>query len=149
MTANVYIPQVDINLMIDDLANHIQHSQKKFDVIVGMENGGLHVSRPLAEILFLPHLSVKISRYDGEHYRPQAIVHDNGFRPNGRACLIVDDLIDDGGTMLAYQRNFGMGTQDAIAVLFWNVTAPIKPDFYCLNKPKEWIVFPWEVTVCS
>jgi hypoxanthine phosphoribosyltransferase len=145
MTANkVYVPQIDINAMIEDLANHIKSSERKFDLVVGIENGGVYISRPLAELFSLPHASVKINRYDGEHRRPNIIIYDNGFRPEGRTCLVVDDLIDDGGTMLAYGRHFGIGSNDAIAVLFWSGTELVKPDFYCLRKPKEWIVFPWE-----
>ena len=140
-----YVSQEAIKGMIEDLWDQVKRSDRKFDLVVGIENGGLHISLPLAEALRLPHFSVKISRYDGEQLRSNIVVQDNGFKPQGRSCLIVDDLIDDGGTMLAYQRNIGMGSQDAIVVLFWNTGAPVKPDFYCLNKPKEWIVFPWEV----
>lgn len=138
-----YLSQEAVKGMIDDLWDQIIRSKRKFKMVVGIERGGLHISIPLAECLGIPHHSVKISRYDDKSLRKEAIIEDKKIKLK-RPCLIVDDLIDDGGTLLAYKNLFGIKKRDAVAVLFWNRSAPIKPDFYCMNKPKDWIVFPWE-----
>jgi len=146
MTEKLLLDDNDIQDMIGKLLEQIKASNDNFDIVVGIENGGLYVSRPLAEALNLPHASVRISRYDGDKLRRTMIVENNGFRPEGRACLIADDLIQDGETILAYQRNFGTGDGDQMAVLLWSPLAVIQPKFYARLKPKKWIVFPWEVS---
>ena len=140
----LYLSQTEVDNIVYVLTEQIKRSGRNFDVVVGIENGGLYVSHPIADILNLPHETVKISRYDGETLRQDPIVQKDSFDAQGRTCLIVDDLIDDGGTILAYDQFFGLQDDDAVAVLFWNPRAHICPKFYGLLKPKEWIVFPWE-----
>lgn len=139
-----YLTQFDIDGMIRDLTYQVKSSGRRFTRVVGIANGGLPVSRPLAKALGLPHESVRISHYDGSVLRDTPIIEGDLSQPTGN--LIVDDLIDKGWTINAFDKHFGR-RGNAVAVLLWNPHGP-EPDFYVDEKPDAWIVFPWEVEEC-
>lgn len=140
----VYLTQLDIDDMIEDLVHQVQFDARHFTRVVGIANGGLPVSKSLAEALGLPHESVRISHYDGKVLRDIPIIEGQLSQPTGN--LIVDDLIDEGWTFNTFDKHFGL-VGNAIAVLLWNPAGP-KPDFYVEEKPDSWIYFPWEVEEC-
>ena len=122
-----------IDEMIDNLVGQIN---KQYDQVVGIANGGLYISRKIASALNLPHQSVRISFYD--HAVP-IIEYNSGPIKN---CLVVDDLIDGGKTVNKFEEIFG--TENDVAVLFWNIKSR-KPNYYVQEKPDGvWITFPWE-----
>lgn len=137
----VYYTEVYINHMIALLINKIVQSGRKFDKVIGIANGGLNISTKIAAELGLPHSEVHISFYDGTEKRkePKIILTD---KP-AKNVLIVDDLIDEGHTLKAFDEIYGL-TDNAVAVLFWNRNCLYLPDFYVAEKPNAWIVFPWE-----
>ncbi len=112
----IYLSEKEVNTMIKQLAQKIRASKLKFHKIIGIANGGLHVSLPLARMLKLSHLSVRISRYDGQGKRLKPIIAGTlaGERTNN---LIVDDMIDDGGTMKLFDKYFGL-KGNSTAVIF-------------------------------
>lgn len=135
----------DVSDLVVTLVEKIKESERQFDIVVGIKEGGIPVSEAISNSLDIPHTSVKISRYDGEVLRKSLIVIDSGFRVSDHnGCLIVDDLVDQGFTINAFVRHFGLRSQDAVAVLYWNKDAVYQPDFYAQEKPPQWIVFPWE-----
>lgn len=136
----IYLEQHDIDAMIRDLADQVRASGSRFAQVVGIANGGLPISKPLAKMLGLPHTSVRISHYDGEVLRDTPIIE--GELQQYTHNLVVDDLIDGGWTYNTYAEHFGL-TFCAMAVLFWNTSGP-KPNFYVAEKTDDWIVFPWE-----
>lgn len=130
-----YYSQFQIDRMIENLIRQIN---KKYTKIVGIRNGGIHVSLRMAEALNLPHESFRISFYEGkftENYE--------GFNwcPN---CLVCDDLIDGGHTLKHFFSKFGLVDT---AVLLWaeHNKAGIRPTYYAEKKSPEWAVFPWEL----
>jgi hypoxanthine phosphoribosyltransferase len=130
--------------MIDLLAEKIRKTGKRYEYVVGILDGGGHVAPHIADNLGLPYKTVKISYYDGQTLMPDAKIeeHDFDWEPNG---LIVDDLIDSGATISLFKQHFGEGH---VAVLFWNPMAKKyirRPEYFVKFKPKQWIVFPWEV----
>ena len=136
----VYLTPLDIGWMIRDLTHQILDSKQRFRQVVGIANGGLPVSRPLAAALGLPHTSVRISHYDGGFRRGSPIVEGELIPPTNN--LIVDELIDGGWTYNTFDEHFGL-EGNAMAVLLWNPNGP-KPDFYVEEKPNAWVIFPWE-----
>lgn len=106
----------------------------KYDYVLGILNGGINISVPIAKHLGIPHKTIKISFYDDK------AMDYNGYKyqPNG---LIVDDLVDNGKTLNYFYDNFGYLDS---AVLYWNIESVVKPTYYAEIKPKGWIVFPWE-----
>jgi hypoxanthine phosphoribosyltransferase len=125
-----------INLMVWHLAATIRPHKAKYQYVVGIANGGLHISKPLAEQLKLPHAQIRISHYNG--HMPRKIPIIEGQLPKG-PCLIVDDLIDGGFTMQTCEKHFG---KHDTAVLFWNKDS-YKPTYYVQEKPPLWVTFPW------
>lgn len=135
----IYLSQPEIDAMIQELANQIQISGYRPARVVGIANGGLPVSKPLAELLDLPHEQVRISHYDGQTLRVTPIIEGSLSHPVNN--LIVDDLIDAGWTHNTFDKHFGL-KGNRIAVLFRNVNGP-EPDFYVQEKSDAWLVFPW------
>jgi len=131
-----------IDEMVQVLINQIKDSGNQYDYVVGIRNGGINISIPVAEALGLPHKSVKISAYDDMTKLKNVQINKGDFewKPNG---LIVDDLIDTGATITSFKKIIGGGD---VAVLFWKKEADADdPEFYVEEKPDEWVVFPWEV----
>lgn len=130
--------QAEINDLLTILIHSIKPYRRLISYVVGIANGGLHVSRPIADALRIPHRCIWISRYEGSQLREHPIIEG---QPPKSGALVVDDLIDDGGTMRLYDEKFGSG--HFTAVLFCKSGGYI-PNFYAAIKPSEWLVFPWE-----
>lgn len=141
MSNTLFIGKDKIDNMIRALADCIRRSGWRFEQVVGIERGGLNVSRPLAKLLELPHDSVHISRYTDTGLRDTPIIE--GTYDSTLITLIVDDLIDGGATIQLFKDHYGFKTDDAVAVLFWNTDSP-SPDFFVEEKPEQWLEFYWE-----
>lgn len=135
----IYYTPNQIDKLIRELALEIRPHRSKFQRVVGIANGGLHISQPLAAMLHLPHYSVRISHYDGSTPREVPIV--DGELPYPTGNLIVDDLIDDGFTMRTFDKYFGLAG-NATAVLFCKPGGFV-PDFFAAIKPNAWVELPW------
>jgi hypoxanthine phosphoribosyltransferase len=140
MQKRIYTP-AEIDILIKVLAKSVKPYKRFFTNVVGIERGGLHISKPLAAMLGLTHSSVRISRYDGMQLRSSPIIEGELPQPTGN--LVVDDLIDDGCTMRIFEEKFGL-IGNMTAVLFCKPGGFV-PDFFAAIKPKEWITFPWEI----
>ena len=143
MTSLLHLSYRIVDEHTSTLIDKIKDSKKSFRYIVGIENGGVHISRKIASALNMEHKTVRISAYDDKGFklRDIPIVSGNSFGSN---CLIVDDLVDTGSTIKAYDNHFGL-KDNSVAVLFWNKQSGYQPDYYVLEKnPGTWIVFPWE-----
>lgn len=140
----LYCSWNDIDLMIRQLWEQIQDSQIKFDVIVGIKNGGLNISNPLATMLGLSHRVVYINYYDDEIQKKEPFIFNVNFELDyWNSPLIVDDVIDSGKTIRLFKKYFGGNI--VVATLFWKKDAIEEPDFYVREKFDDWLVFPWEV----
>jgi hypoxanthine phosphoribosyltransferase len=132
--------QYTIDNMIDELYQQIQ--AYPFQCVVGIKNGGLNISIPIAKRLGLPHYIVHISFY---HKIP--IIKSEDILPTNikqEKIIVIDDLIDGGRTIKTFQRLFC--ERAYIGVLFWNKQSDVKPDFYVQEKPpNSWLEFPWEI----
>lgn len=125
-----------IEVMLERLFQLISPYQFKYQHVVGIANGGLNVSEPLAKKLGLPHSEIRISHYNG--HIPRTIPIIEGCLPDG-PCLVVDDLIDGGFTMKTLETHFG---KHDTAVLMWK-PGSYQPTYYAVKKPNEWVTFPW------
>lgn len=139
------ITSEQVEKWINHIFYKIQESGKKYDYVVGIREGGLNVSLPLARKLGIVHQSIKISFYHDEldSFHSNPIIETDGFefKPNG---LIVDDLIDRGKTIMEFEKIYG---EMDIAVLLWNEAGTLferEPTYWAKIKPSKWIVFPWE-----
>lgn len=143
----VKLTEDKVNKMIVKLATNIRANNDKFDYIVGIERGGLHVSEPLAKMLGIPHKSIKISFYgEGTERSKEPVVdfHGEVIAKTDRV-LFVDDLVDSGATLMYFKDNIHCKYKSA--ALFWNQMGKygIKPDYYIEMKfLNTWLEFPWE-----
>lgn len=136
MTNKIYLSQSEIDEMIDSLIHQIKRGGKKYSKVVGIKNGGIHVSEKIAASLNLPHESVRISFYEGDFYEDYKSFN---WCTN---LLLVDDLIDRGRTCKHFYNTFG---KVDTAVLLWRKESGIIPTYYARVKPQEWVVFTWEI----
>jgi len=94
---------------------------KKLKNIYGIPRGGLVVAVKMSHILDIPII-----------FSVEEI---------SLGTLVVDDIIDTGGTI---ERIFGKSRKKMfIASLYFRKEAGVKPDFYARIK-RDWVVFPWE-----
>lgn len=57
-------------------------------------------------------------------------------------CLIVDDICDEGDTLLHYRKALDC----KIATMYHVQGAVVTPDLWMAEKRRgDWVVFPWEV----
>lgn len=94
--------------------------------IYGIPRGGLVIAVKLSHLLDLP---IVLTRDD--------ITPDT---------LVVDDIIDGGGTLDRLLAQ--IGKHQHIASLFHNPTAKCAPTFYAREKT-GWVIFPWETKETS
>ncbi len=97
-----------------------------FKNIYGIPRGGLIVGVALSHLLDLP---LVLSRDDIT-----------------RQTLIVDDIVETGGTVEHLKMYLGFRT--GVASLYDMHGARVQPDF-CVNHKIKWIVFPWETDKTS
>lgn len=135
-----HLTWAEVDQKIDQLARNIQMFHD-WDIqrVVSIANGGTYIGKRVAAVLDLPHESVRISRYDGERKRETPIVAGKLTQPTGN--LIIDDLIDEGGTLDLFDKHFGLAG-NKVAVLYHSPGYP--KAHYLELKPMAWIIFPWE-----
>ena len=98
---------------------------KNFTSVYGIPKGGLPLAVKLAHLL---DVSLILNRDD--------ITKDT---------LIVDDIVDTGGTVERLLSSLGHGFK--VATIFCNEES-VKPDFYT-RKKSAWVRFPWETKKTS
>ena len=144
----VDVTKNEIDQMINTLTNKITMDALHIDYVVGIERGGIHISKPVSKILGVPHKSIRISFYKEGTMRantdPEVDFHGHKFNVKDNV-LVVDDLIDNGHTVKYFQEN--IACQSKIAVLYWNKKSHynVKPDYYVEEKLENtWLRFYWE-----
>lgn len=98
---------------------------QNFKTIYGIPKGGLPLAVKLAHLLDV-----------------SLILNKDDITKN---TLIVDDIINTGGTVGRLLSSLGRGFR--VATLFCNEKS-VKPDFYARKKTK-WVRFPWETEKTS
>lgn len=142
----IEIDQLKTIVLLDNLLKQIENSKIKFDYVVGIANGGLHISKPLAEALNIPHKSIKISFYKNGKLKNTPKINLNQLKniDNTKKILFVDDLIDSGSSLNYIKQNIHLKYKTAVLFRNKNNKYKITPDFYAEEKPDAWIKFHWE-----
>ena len=145
----LFITKKEIKNNIDTLYKKILSSGKKYDYVVGIARGGIHISKPLARKLKAKHTDIRVSFYNyHQTYYPQIIDLQNLQKlPIRKNILIVDDLIDGGNSINWLNTNIKDYYDYDTAVAYYNAYNgyQVVPTFFADYKPQAWIVFPWEV----
>lgn len=95
---------------------------RNFSGVYGIPRGGLVVAVKLSHLVGIP---VVLSREDIT-----------------KRTLIVDDIIDHGGTITRLLAYIGYGFETA-SIYFNRSTTGAAPSFFVREK-KRWVIFPWE-----
>lgn len=152
-TMKKYITQKDFSVLGWLLMEKLREHQHTFDFVLGIKNGGLNVSTPIATEFKKPHHSIRISFYDGEQRLTKPLVDDFEklkFVKTAGKFLWVDDIIDSGSTLRWFIENTGLKMSEdfQIATIHWckENSPDLQPNFYVDLKDKnDWIVYPWEM----
>ncbi|PVX25053.1 MAG: phosphoribosyltransferase [Candidatus Bathyarchaeum sp.] len=131
------------------LAEDIQKSKFKPDIILGISRGGWIPARILSDLLENPNLAnVKAEFYIGiGETKPEPTITQPICIPvKGKKVLIVDDLADTGKSLKLvnlYLKNHG-ASEVRIATIYYKPWSIITPHYY-EKETHNWIVFPWEL----
>jgi hypoxanthine phosphoribosyltransferase len=144
----LHLSWCDVQLLAEELADKIVSSGFQPDLIVAISRGGFHPARILCDQLDFRRLaSLQIEYYKGigETREEPEIVFPVNADVKGLNLLVVDDVADTGGSLLAvkkYLKELKAG-YTRIATLHYKPGSVYEPDFY-VGKTKAWIVYPWE-----
>ena len=114
--------------LIEELTEKIMRDS--FDLIFGLERGGLPVAVHLSHKLNIP-LVVKMEE-----------VFELLAKQDTLSVLVVDDIIDTGSTLEGIFYDID-GIKRKTAVLYYKPHASFTPDYY-VRQTTDWLVFPWE-----
>ena len=130
------------------LAEKIQKSGFKPDVIIGVSRGGWIPARIMSDILENPKLTnVTTEFYIGitKTKNEPTITQQVSLPVKDKKILVVDDLVDTGKSLkllTEYLQNIG-AAEIKIATIYckpWSVTFP----HYYEKMTRYWVIFPWE-----
>jgi len=132
-----------------ELAEMIERSGFKPDMIVGIARGGWIPARLLSDFLLNPNVaSMKVEFYVsiGETMKEPVITQDISVNIEGLKILVVDDVADTGKSLkLVKERLESMGAREVrVATIYYKPWSIFKPDFY-VKTTDAWIIFPHEV----
>jgi hypoxanthine phosphoribosyltransferase len=130
------------------LAQEIQLSSYKPDVVVAVCRGGLIPARILVDLLearLLATIQVEFYIGLGETKEQPTLKQALALPVAGKRVLLVDDIADSGKSLqyaIAYLQGQGVAEIKA-ATIYYKAQSIIVPDFY--EKETDcWVVFPWE-----
>lgn len=131
------------------LADKINASGYRPEMIVGIARGGWVVARILSDLLNVRDLaSIKIEFYKGvdEKVKVPKITQPISASPSGKVVLVADDVADTGESLiLAHRHLVDQGARTLkVATIHYKPWSRFKPDYYCLETD-DWIMYPWEI----
>jgi hypothetical protein len=139
----------DIERQSRYLAERIKEENVRFDMIVGMARGGLVPARLLSDMLDNDEVyTVRVKFYEsvGKTAEKPLVIHHTQFDVAGKNVLLVDDIADTGGSLLATIEHLKENNVGSIFVvtLVKKPTSKFIPDLFA-EETSAWVIFPWEV----
>ena len=139
-SAREYCSWEEVDILTKTIAQKIRNSNKKYDAILGITNGGIMPARALAkeleinDIQFIPFRNKKL------YTKVMPILS------NDKKYLIVDEIYDTGETLSKVDNVLKKFDYD-FAFLMSRYRYNGKSFAYVgkLLNHNKWIVFPWEV----
>jgi len=139
-----YYSWTQIELLVKIVANKTLYSNKKYDAILGITNGGIIPARLIASELDINHILFLPVRNKKLHKEEMPPLFDT------KKYLVIDDIYDKGNTYSFVSNEIGkFGCDFAFLVrryaanddsVGWGGKIYVGE---ILNH-KKWIVFPWE-----
>ena len=148
MTGFRYISWAEYGNLTEALAEKVRSSGKAFDLVIGIARGGIPVAMVVSDRLGVKIDTITVKSYSGIAERGSIRILSTLTEDiKGTHVLLVDDLVDQGDTMIGVKRFLSeKGAKDVeTAVLFKKPWSKTHPDHF-LETTEEWIVFPFELS---
>ena len=132
--------------LVTRLADEVDSSKERFDLVVGIARGGIPVAMVVSDRLGCKVDFINVKSYtDVGHRDKPKILTTIIERIAGKRVLVVDDLVDGGQTMemVTGYLNAEKPSVTKTAVLFTKPWSTFVPDF-SLQTVDTWVVFPYE-----
>ncbi len=158
MADKYYITYNQIHKTIKSLAEKVEESNYKADVIVAIGSGGFIPARIIRTFIDLPILTVGLSYYDKENHPqdyPRKIqwIDEVESKLRGKKVLLVDEVDDSRVTLEYCLRELLRHDPAEIAVAVLHnkrkekrgaFPEEIQYYFYGLELEDRWICYPWD-----
>ncbi|MEM1545390.1 MAG: phosphoribosyltransferase [Candidatus Methanomethylicia archaeon] len=131
------------------LAEMIESSGFKPDVIVAIARGGWIIGRLLSDFMAQPNITdIRVEFYKDIYAtepKPR-ITQSIGTDIKGLKVLVADDVADTGESLIITVEYLkSLGAEDVkVATIYVKPWSKIRPDYY-VKKTDAWIIFPHEV----
>lgn len=133
-----YLDWDDIENLVKKTALKIKKNNKKYDMIIGIKNGGI-----IPAILIARELDIKDIEFIT--IRRNKILNFNKFHKDKKYLLIIDDIYDTGKTFSIVNEYFKRFEYDyACLISRYRIPDNNKIVTGKVLNHKRWIVFPWE-----
>lgn len=143
---------------IRDSINYITGISNKYDLVIGVNRGGLPISTFISNVLKLPHGVVSISTYDNENkisglkFDTSLSVADQRYKIDDQGkykVLLVDELSDSGKSLVIARlilKDLGYKESNIdIFTVYYKEKSIVRPTYFFCRVPDDvWINFPWE-----
>lgn len=135
-----YCSWEEVELLTKTVAQKIQTSNKKYDIILGITNGGIIPARLMARELDINHIQF-IPIRNKKLYKKEMFPL---FKV--KKYLIVDEILDTGETFSKVYNIIRMLDCDfAFLMSRYRYTGKSSAFVGKLLNHNKWIVFPWEI----
>ena len=130
------------------LAEKVEESGYKPDVIVGIARGGWVVARIMSDLLDNPNVAsirVEFYRSVAETKEKPIITQPVSADVRGKKVLLVDDVADTGESILCALKHLKeRGAKEVkVAVVHKKPWSKVEPDYY-VELVDAWIIYPHE-----
>lgn len=141
-----YIGWPEYGKLLEKLAKLVASHHPRFDLVIGIARGGLPVAMVVSDRLGARVDFINVKSYSGlgTRTRPK-ILTTITEQIRGERILLVDDIVDEGHTMVTVTEYLSTKEPAAIktAALFTKPWSSVRPDF-SLGVLDSWVVFPYE-----
>lgn len=135
---NYYLDWDNIENLVKKTALKIKKNNKKYDLIIGIKNGGI-----IPAILISRELNINDIEFIT--IRKNKIFKFNKFHKDKKYLLIIDEIYDTGKTFSIVNEYFKRFEYDyACLVSRYRIPDNNKIVTGKVLNHKKWIVFPWE-----
>lgn len=133
--------------LAEKLVEKIKRNNAKFDLVIGIARGGIPLAMVVADRLRVPIDFINVKSYVDEGRRGQVKILTTLLSDaKNKDVLLVDDLVDEGDTMLTI-ANYIKKEYDPVrlktATLFKKPWSKFSPDYF-VGTVDGWVIFPWE-----
>ena len=139
----------DYQKHVFSLADKISSSKYRIDKIICIARGGLVIGRILSDLLDVNNVEcIGIQFYTDIGVVGEKPILKYGLSQNisGLKILLVDDIVDSGGTLILAEKYLRSKKPDEIrtASIFIKPWSKYTPSYYS-DITDRWVIFPYEI----